>query len=378
MDASTVLWECWRVQVKEMLPTIHGHQKKTLALFVIGIVLSGSAVLQRVAESISLQGINPAKMTSIERRLARFIANDRVVVTKIWDDFLSQVFPFWHGKPIRFVLDCTPFRDDATIVYVGLLVHSRVLPVAWAVMPAKEKWEEKQWSIVERLLDQIIAHLKDADCTLLADRGLAGFPLVKICRDRMWHYLLRVSKEHTCQRKMGKGWSSWSRFDVFLHKTGQQWYGWAKVWQEDTIETYVSACWMQDCEEGWILISDQKAGKRRVNEYALRMRVESTFQDSKSRGWNLEASLVKEEARLDRLLLALFLAMWWVSHLAASCIHHGKRDQFDRHDRRDKGMFRLGHLWLLDILRRTTNQADLVHCLPFRKISTGWHFALRF
>jgi hypothetical protein len=64
---------------------------------------------------------------------------------------------------------------------------------------------------------------------------------------------------------------------------------------------------MQDCEEGWILISDQKAGKQRVNEYALRMRVESTFQDSKRRGWNLEASLVKEEARLDRLLLALKL-----------------------------------------------------------------------
>ena len=55
-----------------------------------------------------------------------------------------------------------------------------------------------------------------------------------------------------------------------------------------------------------MLISDQPAGKRRVNEYALRMRVESTFQDSKSRGWNLEASSVKEEARLDRLLLALF------------------------------------------------------------------------
>ncbi len=61
---------------------------KTLAFFVIGIVLSGSAVLQRVAESLSLQGINPAKMTSIERRLARFLANDRVVVTKIWDDFV--------------------------------------------------------------------------------------------------------------------------------------------------------------------------------------------------------------------------------------------------------------------------------------------------
>ncbi len=285
MDASALLWERWSAQVKELLPAIHGHQKKTLAFFVIGIVLSGSTVLQRVTESISLQGINPAKMTSIERRLARFIANDRVVVTKIWDDFLSQVLVFWRGKSLRFVLDGTPLRDDATIVYLGLLVHSRVLPVAWTVMPAQEKWEEQQWSIVARLLDRIIPHLAGADCTLLADRGLAGFPLVKICRDRKFHYLLRVCKAQTCQRKMGKGWSAWCRFDAFVQKTGQQWYGWAKVWQENTIETYVSACWMHGCEESWILISDHKAGKRRVKEYALRMRVESTFQDSKSRGW---------------------------------------------------------------------------------------------
>lgn len=108
MDASAVLWERWSAQVKELFPKIHGHQKKTLALFVIGIVLTGNAVLQRVAEGISLHGIDPAKMTSIERRLARFLANDRVVVTNVWDVFLSQVLVFWHGKSLRFVLDCTP------------------------------------------------------------------------------------------------------------------------------------------------------------------------------------------------------------------------------------------------------------------------------
>ena len=170
MNASIVVWEQWRMQLKELLPDLHGHQKKTLALFVIGIILSGSAVLQRAAESISLHGINPAKMSSIERRLARFLANDRVVVSKVWEDFLAQVLPFWRGKSMRFVLDCTPFRDDATIVYLGLLVHSRVLPVAWAVMPAKEKWEEPQWSIVARLLDQVIPYLVGVEATLIADR----------------------------------------------------------------------------------------------------------------------------------------------------------------------------------------------------------------
>jgi hypothetical protein len=58
-------------RVKGLFPDLHGHQQKTLAVFVIGMVLSGCAVLQRVAEELSLRGINPAKMTSIERRLAR-------------------------------------------------------------------------------------------------------------------------------------------------------------------------------------------------------------------------------------------------------------------------------------------------------------------
>ncbi len=378
MKASEVLWENWHEQVKELLGKIHGHQKKTLAFLVLGITLAGCAVLQRVAESLYLEGISQAKMASIERRLARFVANERVVVTTMWKSFLAQVLPFWKDQRLRFILDCTPLDDRATIVYLGLLVHSRVLPVAWCVMPSQEQWTQSQWEIVGNLLDQVIPYLGQADCTLLADRGLAGMPLVKLCRARKWHYLLRVCKEHTCRRKMGKGWSNWCAFEHFLHQRGQQWYGRALVWQAETLETNVSAFWDPESKEAWLLISDQPAGRCRLQEYALRMRVEATFQDSKSRGWNLEASLIADRERLDRLLLALFLAMWWVTHLAASCIHHGKRHLFDRHDRRDKGIFRLGRLWLLDILRRATNPAALTWCLPFSQKSGQWRFSLRF
>ena len=65
-------------------------------------------------------------------------------------------------------------------------------------------------------------------------------------------------------------------------------------------------------------------------------------------------------------------------HLAASCIHHGQRPRFDRLDRRDKSIFRLGRLWLLDILRRAKNRAPLKWCLPFQKQANGWRFSLRF
>ncbi len=36
MDASSVLWTSWHEQLKELLTGMHGHQKKTLAFFVLG------------------------------------------------------------------------------------------------------------------------------------------------------------------------------------------------------------------------------------------------------------------------------------------------------------------------------------------------------
>lgn len=69
-------------------------------------------------------------------------------------------------------------------------MHSRVLPVAGAVMPGQEKWGEGQWSIVARLLDLVQRCVGgERECTLVADRGLAGLALVKMCQDRGWHYL---------------------------------------------------------------------------------------------------------------------------------------------------------------------------------------------
>jgi hypothetical protein len=127
---------------------MHGHQKKALALVVIGMVLAGSAVVQRIAESLPVAGISEAKMPRIERRFARFVANNRIVGSEVWKQLLPQVLPYWQGKAVQLVLDCTPCADQATMVYLGWLVHSRVLPLLWRVMPLQEEWEQEHWKLV--------------------------------------------------------------------------------------------------------------------------------------------------------------------------------------------------------------------------------------
>jgi Transposase DDE domain len=376
MNAPDGLWRQWSGQLRALLPEIHGHRSKTLAFFVLGIVLAGTTRLPRVAET--LVGISAAKTPSSERRLSRFLANQQVAVLPLWTHLLSQFLRFWRDRRLVFVLDATTLDERATVLYLGLLVHSRLLPVSWQVLPVHEQWEQRQWDVVGALLDRVIPHLGSADCTLLADRGLVGHPLVQLCQQRGWHYALRLSAAHTCQPTRGRWARGWIPCRHLVPRCGRHWYGAVRLWQERPLAAQISATWEPGQKEPWIVLSDRPAGRQRVRAYARRMRVESTFQDRKRRGWDLEGTVIADRARLDRLLLVVFLSLWWLAHLAASCVHHGQRARFDRHDRRDKGIFRLGRLWLLDMLRRTVTEASLTRCLPFRTTPTGWAFSLRF
>jgi hypothetical protein len=376
MKASLHLWRQWSTQVRHLLPGLHGHRAKTLAFFVFGLVLSGKARLPLIAEELLV--ISSAKTPSIERRLSRFLANEQVAVVPIWASILAHLLPCFRGKRLVVVLDTTPLDHRACVVYLGLLVHSRLLPVGWQVMPLQETWEERQWSIVGTLLDRVIAALGQAECTLLADSGLAGMPLVQLCQARQWHYLLRLCSQHTCRPLCGKRAGGWVAMRELVNGMGQSWFGPALVWQEHHLAAFISAVWEPGYQDAWFLLSDQPAGRQRVRQYARRMRVESSFCDFKRRGWDMEGTVIADRARLERLLLVLFVGVWWISHLAAACMHEGHRARFDRHDRRDKGIFRLGRLWLHDLLRREVQAASLAHCLPFHRQGAALAFALRF
>src|SRR5260370_13732941 len=136
MNAPESLWRQWSDQLRDMLPEMHGHRSKTLAFFVLGVVLAGTTRLPRVAETLG--GLSAAKTPSIERRLARFLANTQVTVLAVWTRLLSHFLAFWRDQRLVFVLDATTLDERATVLYLGVLVHSRLLPVSWQVLPGHE------------------------------------------------------------------------------------------------------------------------------------------------------------------------------------------------------------------------------------------------
>ncbi len=147
MKAFTPLCRSWYGQVKAFFTGLHGHQSKTLAMFVLGAIRAESIVIQRVADALLEE--SDAKASSIERRLERCLSNDRIETEQTWNALLAEVMPFFRGKPMQLVIDLTPYEEHAQVIYIGLLQHSRVLPLVWKVMPGQTKWDQGLWECVD-------------------------------------------------------------------------------------------------------------------------------------------------------------------------------------------------------------------------------------
>lgn len=124
----------WHGEVKQLFTQLHGHQTNVLSMFVLGAMRAESIVVAQVAEELLTE--TQAKVPSIERRLQRFVRNQRVEVEPLWEQFLVQVLPYWRGQAIQVILDITPFEEHAQVVYLGLLQQSRVLSIG----PGHPQW----------------------------------------------------------------------------------------------------------------------------------------------------------------------------------------------------------------------------------------------
>jgi hypothetical protein len=132
MNTFTPLCTTLYEHVKDFFQGLHGHQSKILSLFVMGAIRAESIVLPKVAEA--LLGESDAKTPNIERRLQRFLSNEKIGTEEVWKPFLETVLPFFQNKPLQLVIDLTAYEEHAQVVYIGMIQHSRVLPLVWKVM----------------------------------------------------------------------------------------------------------------------------------------------------------------------------------------------------------------------------------------------------
>lgn len=370
MSSRLELLHAWTAQVRALLPGERITRVRVLALLSLGMIWAGTVRLNQVAGAVPL-GV---RVPSTERRLRRFLDNRRVTVDALWLPLLPHLLGRWAGREVSLVFDPTPYRGDFTVLWVGIVVHRRVLPLTWRIVPQQQAWPDTLAPLLAALLAPIAAALPPGcRVTLLGDAGLSGPSFLDTARDFGWEVLLRVniSAGQTHRLRLlddaGQPQVEQGLWEV-VGTVPSGWQAPAQIFKGAGWRTgYLTVCQRRGFPERWVLFSSRPGGPARIREYARRARVEATFADGKTRGWGLEHSRLRDAEHLDRLLLAWHLALWWLHGLGRTVIKTGRRSHFDRADRRERSLVKLGAAWLHD---------DLLHgrcpLLLFRHTPAGW------
>lgn len=329
-------------QLHALLPEVRMTRLRTLALLVCGLLWAETVSLPRIAAELPGAATDPSR----ERRLRRWLANPQVVVGSLRRALLPPLLAHLGGRKLILVFDPTPFTTRATILVLGLVHGHRILPLAWRTVPQQDgPWETSQNALMAELMQEVAAALPpDCTVTLVVDRQMGGTAVLDAGHRVGWHVVARIKAPRTqpVYIRTGPDAPRQAVWDL-VTGPGQHWGGVVHMYPSRGWRTVgLTLWWDVGQDEPWVLISDRPGGVARAHEYRRRARCEATYQDCKGRGFQLEASKLATLDRIDRLLLGLHLAYWWATRLGLATIRRGERRQFDRADRRDLSVVRLG------------------------------------
>ena len=165
-------------------------------------------------------------------------------------------------REVVLVFDPTPYRGDATILVVGVVVRHRVLPVLWRVVPQQDPWPERLPALLTPMLRAVARPCHPgATATLLADRGLVGPGLIDAARAAGIPLVLRLrAGAHEATRvRLGDG--PEQRLAELPTGPGQRLAGPAAIFKDaGWREGFLTIHWDRAAAEPWVLFSDRPAG----------------------------------------------------------------------------------------------------------------------
>ena len=262
---------------------------------------------------------------------------------------MARVLDRWRAIEVFVILDgVMVFGDRWQVFRLSLRHGGRAIPLAWVVVAGKGV------TSVERLT-QMLTHVatflrrRVQRVTFLADRGFRDCDWAKLCRKLGWNYDIRI----TCNTDLTGPEGRSCRIDELGVPRGQRRYF-------QNVSLTQAGLWAANLSVGWTdgdtktqpellaVMSNQPACRARLREYGYRMRIEQSFRDDKSGGFDLEHTRLQHADRLERLLLAMAVATLWCHELGEQVLARGEtaRRRIDPGPTRQLSLFQLGLRWL--------------------------------
>jgi hypothetical protein len=306
----------WSELLQRHFTNLKKWQLIGLAMFVYGIVATERCQASKISEEIARE----QKMTSVERRLRRWLSNvaiDIVVCQSMWIKWVTSAF---EAPRLVLLVDETKLTDRMGTMMVSLAYEGRSIPLAWQCYIANNASaypaQGQVWLIVGLLARVLEALPSNKRVLVEMDRGLAhssamlrGLELLGV------DYLVRVKNDACFTTRRGS-----KSVIRQLIKPGESHTLHGTLFTKGKqVKGTLLLVWEVGQKEAWCLFTNQPS--LTAHHYALRMWQEESFRDLKSGGWNWQASFIADPRRAERLLLALAIAYAWMLTLGTFLLH---------------------------------------------------------
>lgn len=273
--------------------------RRVLRDCVLAVLASRSCLLDDLASALSPRG----SYESQYRRIQRFLANERVDVAQLQQEWAQVVLQQINPRDILLLVDETALSKHLKIMVLGIWTSGGCIPLAWRSYQSTAYPACGQVALITQLLDRIRPSLPfPCPTLLLADRGIGSSPdLIKAVDQRGIDILFRVQKTSRFRNRQGQ--------ELPLAQLGIPGFAWQSpgvVFKKaGWLELHACVAWDQHYDEPCCLVSTQVIDPF---VYGQRFDQEVSFRDLKSDGFQWQRSHVWKPHHADRLLLILAIA----------------------------------------------------------------------
>jgi hypothetical protein len=291
------------------------------------------------------------KAASCIRHFSRWLDNASILPHVWYESIFRYAMRNWTKMPIFLVLDTSMLYDSFCCIRISMVYMNRAIPVSWCVL--EHKSASVKYEQYAHLLDQARLLLpSDVEIIFLADRGFVSKKLMRRLQELNWRWRIRIKSN---QKLLLHG-------RVLIPKTLPLSLGKALMFTRSINfgkgleHLSLSAGWAKGSREAWYVLSGDMASTEVFMDYARRFGIEEGFRDEKSGGFDLEESHIRDEQKLERLILVISTALIVAVSEGVSVILEEKREEVDAHWRQGLSYFQVGLRWFVCFLVHGTRK----------------------
>jgi hypothetical protein len=313
-----------------------------LVFLMIGILLSGTLVLRRIAGTHAYLTPQTTCAASHERRLRRILNDPLLTWERSYSRVTRRVLARARARQWVVIIDETSQAEHLRVLTAALWYRGRAIPLGWVCWPGQVKQTVSYWERCGVLLDQVAAVLPGGiPVVVVADRAFGCPVFTDQVTARGWNWVVRVQGQTRWRDTQGRV----ARIADQVRGHGDRWSGEGWAFKEGGWrKVSIMALWGHSHKGPLLLVSNLPRSWTLLRLYQQRAAIEALFRDWKSSGWQWEDSQVRDLEHQERLVLGLAFVTLVTLMLGTEA---AAQDDPPRHHRRQswrgrESIFRLG------------------------------------